>query len=123
MCYVLCAMCYVLCPMSYVLCAICYVLCDMCYVLCAMCYVLCAMSYVLCAICYMLCAMCYVLPKLNSYFQYIVYAIYQKSHKAKILSQTINSRPFQMRKKGLESRIINSRPRSKYNHTKWPVLY
>merc|ERR1712055_328374 len=25
--------------------------------------------------------------------------------------------------KGLESRIINSRPTSKDNHTKWPVLY
>ena len=41
----------------------------------------------------------HVFPKLNSYSQYIVYAIYEKSHKAKIQSKIINSRPFQMRKR------------------------
>ena len=40
-----------------------------------------------------------VFPKLNSYSQYIVYAIYEKSHKVKIQSKIINSRPFQMRKR------------------------
>ena len=40
-----------------------------------------------------------VFPKLNSYSQYIVYAIYEKSHKAKIQSKIINSRSFKRRRR------------------------
>ena len=40
-----------------------------------------------------------VFPKLNSFSQYIVYAMYEKCHKAKMLSKIINSKPFQMRKR------------------------
>merc|ERR1712030_312105 len=74
----------------------CYVPCAMCYVICAMCYVICAMCYVLCAMCYHYCVVSTCISQTQFLFSIYSLCYISKISQSEILSQIINSRPFQM---------------------------